>query len=353
MKIAMIVPNLPPTVCGVYDYTRKLAEHWPTRAQWTLVCSQEGYAWPGAEVEKCRRSGPLLADVLAALEPDVVALQYTCFGYADNGKPKWLADGLELFRKQSKALVVVMFHELHYTGRFYSRAYWRNSSQQEVIKRLCAVSHGVLTGTPTNVAEIKRISRCRAMFAPIPSNIDPVAQASFSDEGPIRIAVFGLQESRIRTLEPYAWTPMHEHLELVMIGAGLKNGLSDREASLVNKLKPTKLELRAETEPEAVSRALASCHVLLCPYGAEEVPKSGAAMAALAHGLAVVAYGKPLKEGPPFISAGSKKADLPLLSFLDAEKPILAQMGAAGRKWYEENSGWPRAVAAWHAALTH
>ncbi len=351
MKIAMIVPNLPPTVCGVYDYTRKLAEHWPTRDAWTLVCSQEGYAWPGAEVAKCKRAGPSLADALTALEPDVVALQYTCFGYANNGKPKWLADGLELFRKQSKALLVVMFHEMHYTGRFYSRAYWRNSSQQEVVKRLCAVAHGVLTGTPANVAEIKRISRCRAMFAPIPSNIDPVAQASFSGGGRPRVAVFGLRESRIRVLKPFADFSTFDGYELVMIGAGLRNGLSEREADLVADLKPSKLEIHESTDPEDVSRAIASCHFLLCPYKTEEVYKSGAAMAALAHGLVLVAWGKAEKNGPPFESGSSASSMFPSLR-LSADWEMLAQKGAAGRKWYEENSGWPRAVAAWHAALT-
>lgn len=352
MKIAIIVPNLPPTFCGVYDYTRKLAEHWPTRAQWTLVCSRDGHAWPGAAVMRVKRTGASLCEALMEIGADVVALQYTCFGYAENGIPRWLADGLEQFKQRGKALVVVMFHELYYTGRFYTRAFWRNSRQKAVVARLCAAAHGALTGTPANRDEFKRASRCRALVAPVPSNIDPVTHAEDFEKRPMRVAVFGLRESRIRILAPFAW---HEgafaNYELVMIGAGLREGLSEREAELIERLSPGKLDIRADTDPGAVSRALASCQVLLCPYTAEEIPKSGAAMAALAHGLVLVAYGKPVKDGPPFVSAGRAISESPSIQVL-GDSTQLAAMGRAGREWYERNSAWAQAVAAWQKALS-
>ena len=52
------------------------------------------------------------------------------------------------------------------------------------------------------------------------------------------------------------------------------------------------------------------------------------------------------------INAGYPPVHLQPLSFEALYQQQLAQKGAAGRKWYEEHSGWPRAVGAWHAALT-
>jgi hypothetical protein len=64
-----------------------------------------------------------------------------------------------------------------------------------------------------------------------------------------------------------------------------------------------------------------------------------------------VAYGKPLKDGPPFESAGPTKTGGPTL-FITGDREFLAKRGREGRKWYEENSGWPRAVAVWEKALS-
>lgn len=325
----MIVPNLPPTVCGVYDYTRKLAEHWPTKDEWTLVCTQEGYGWPGANAVRIERSGDSLSRALATLKPDAIGLQYTCYGYARDGIPAWLADGLELFKRTAKARLAVMFHEVSYDGAIWRRAHWRKPKQEALAKRLCKIAEVALTGIPERRQALQQATEHEVVLAAIPSNIEPLH--SSAHESPVVFGVFGLPATRAKALAGHkrliaALAKNSRRVEIREIGSNNGNAASDA----------------------AVSQALAACNALLSPYEAAYVWKSGAAMAALAHGCAVIALGIAKSGGPPVLTYGRGITERLAL----ANPDVLKAAGFAGKRWYEENSGWPRAVAAWHAALT-
>jgi hypothetical protein len=347
LKIAVIVPNLPPAPCGVYDYARKLAEHWPARADWTLISPGEGSAWPGAQVRKVERDGASLAQQLRDLAPECVGLQFTCFGYAENGVPEWLADGLEAFKHQSKARLAIMFHEFAYDGAPWRRAHWRKPRQTALAARLCSVADGALTGVPQWQHEMQQVSGREVARAVLPSNIDPVEFASH--QGPLSLGVFGLPHSRERALHAH-----HKLLQAIgpctlrLIGFGLGEGLAAGEKKLLKGLKCV-VEACAKSAPAEVSRAMASCHAMLAPCSSEEIWKSGSSMAALAHGCTLVATGTEKLGGPPLLAyegAGSMKNVLEQLRTSAAR-----ECGAAGRNWYEMNSGWPRSVAAWVKAF--
>jgi len=327
VKIAMIVPNLPPTVCGVYDYTRKLAEHWPTSAQWTLVCPNEGKPWPGATAVRIQRSAEALSRALAALRPDAVGLQYTCYGYARNGVPAWIADGLEVFKRTAKTRLAVMFHEVSYDGAIWRRAHWRKPKQEALAKRLCKIADAALTGIPERRQALSRASGREVVLAAIPSNIEPLQRCAH--ESPVVFGVFGLPASRAKALAGHkrliaTLAKDFRPIEVREIGADKVNASSDA----------------------VVSRQLAACNAVLSPYEAVHIWKSGAAMAAFAHGCAVIALGTANSGGPPVLTYVSE-AEMRAL----ANPDVLKAAGITGKHWYEANSGWPRAVSAWRAAL--
>ncbi len=325
----MIVPNLPPQVCGVYDYTRKLAEHWPTRDEWTLVCPQDGRPWTGANAVRIERSGKSLSCALASLEPDAIGLQYTCFGYAHDGVPTWLAEGLEQFKRNGQARLAVMFHEFAYDGSFWRRAHWRKPRQEALAVRLCRVADAALTGIPEHQQAVREATGRNIGLAVIPSNIDPVTTSAH--EGPLVFGVFGLPGTRAKALAG--------HKRLI---AGLA------KSSPQIKVREIGSDKDKAISDAAVSRALAACDAVLSPYEAAFIWKSGAAMAAFAHGCAVIALGSPKLGGPPVLTYGRSVGSMMSMS----DRVVLRDAGQAGNRWYVEHSGWPRAVAAWHAALT-
>ena len=346
----MIVPNLPPAVCGVYDYTRKLAENLHVAAQWRLLCPSDGEPWPRASHAKVSRDGASLSRALLDFQPDVVALQYTCYGYADNGVPGWLADGLETFSRTHKARLAVFFHELSYDGPPWRRAHWRKPKQDALALRLCSLADAVLTGVPQWKQDLQLASRREVIFAPVPANIEPGPRHTRGGE--LRLGIFGLPQSRKRALMVHGKLLKTLHrkgvaftLSLMGKGAGQATP-GPEEAALCAKLGAFPLSA-SEGSDGAISAALARCDALLSPYTCDELWKSGAAMAALAHGCALIAVGTPRLGAPPSLTYRSTTVER-----LQVVNPAsLRDCGLAGLKWYEGNSGWPRAAEAWRAAL--
>lgn len=349
MKLATIVPNLPPAVCGVYDYTRRLYQHLGFADPWTLLCHQEGAPWPGAKAVAVERSGRSLARALRDLAPTHIALQYTCFGYAKDGVPVWLADGLEQFLATGRARLAVMFHELHYGGPPWRRAFWRKRPQLALGRRLAGMADCALAAVPSWLELLKNRHGKAATLAPIPSNIDPVTRCRA--EGPLALGVFGLPGTRDKAL--LAHRRLLEHLarnsaafSLHIIGHGAESP-SRREAVMLRKLRLQPPVRTTSADSATISRAIAQCQVMLSAAAGQELYKSGTVMAALAHGCAVVA-------------AASADGDMPVLHAKGRRIAALAERllsgaaletGQAGLKWYEENSGWPRAAEIWRRVL--
>ncbi|KAA0217974.1 hypothetical protein EDM80_02115 [bacterium] len=347
MKLAVIVPHLPPTRCGVYDYTRLLARHWPKAASWAVLSPDLGDAWPGASAIRISRQGESLAAGLRQAGADAVLLQYTCYGYADNGVPTWLAQGLEGARP---ARLAVMFHELFYSGPPWRRAYWRKGRQLALARRLAAMACAVLTGVPAWVAPLSLSKGPPVTLAPIPSNIDPLYPCAHS--GPLTLGVFGLEAARLRALRlgrPVIETLLDARVDftLRLIGAGAERGISAREMEWLEGVPRERVTAEAFDSPADLSKALSACQLVLPAATGPELYKSGTAMAALAHGCALCAVGREEAGIPMLWLEFRRRAE-----FVKALQAGAArETGLEGRRWYEENSGWPRALEAWHQAL--
>ncbi|MCG3183836.1 MAG: hypothetical protein ICCCNLDF_01945 [Planctomycetes bacterium] len=347
MKLAVIVPHLPPTRCGVYDYTLNLARRWPSPDTWTLLCPDSGDAWPGASVISIRRQADSLAAGLRLAGADALLVQYTCFGYADNGVPAWLAEGLQGVRA---ARLAVMFHELYYSGPPWRRAYWRKGRQLALAQRLAAMASAVLTGVPDWVSPLSLPQGPQVTLAPIPSNIDPLHPCAHS--GPLTLGIFGLETTRVRALRlgrPVIETLLDARVDftLRLIGAGAERGISAREMEWLEGVPRERVTAEAFDSPADVSKALSACQLVLPAVTGPELYKSGTAMAALAHGCALCAAG-PAKSGIPVLWLEVRRR----AEFVKALQAGAArERGLEGRRWYEEHSGWPRALEAWHQAL--
>lgn len=347
MRLAVIVPNLPPKVCGVYDYTRKLHQHLGLADPWTLLCPSDGAPWARAKVIAVGRTARALSRALHDAAPTHIALQYTCFGYAQNGVPSWLADGLEEFGRTHDAPLAAMFHELAYDGPPWRRAFWRKRRQLELGQRIARMADCTLAAVPQWLDVLKNKRAGAAALAPVPSNIEPAETCRHV--GDLTLGVFGLPGTREKALRAHArlleqLMRAKARFALRIIGHGATQP-SARESALVRRLALPSVE-RTEGEDEGlISRAIAGCHAMLTGAADSELYKSGTVAAAMAHGCAVVAPSRPHGGLPVLCGRTAELAQrLPAGEAKDA--------GLAARKWYEAHSGWARVAQVWRRALS-
>jgi hypothetical protein len=205
---------------------------------------------------------------------------------------------------------------------------------------------------------------------PIPSNIEAAEAAGATADPPhtgLRVVVFGLRKTRLDALEEHrgllrALARRRTLEKLVVIGAGLRAGATaSTEAAWLRAFAPeVPFEIRGELKAADVSRAIAAADVCLSTTPGHLVTKSGASMAALAHGVALVV---PASAAPCPLRAGRETfvlrerggaiddprgapADVLAAHF---DRARLASVGARGRAWYEANAAWPIQLERWRA----
>jgi glycosyltransferase involved in cell wall biosynthesis len=364
--IAFVVPRLPPAIDGLGDFTRRLWESLAGRSRWTFLvlegAAESRRAWPEVDVlpfEACERS------LIAALEDSgarTVAVQYVGYGYDARGLPRWLPAAMSAWRARAEERrLVVMFHELWATGPPWTRAFWDEGAQRRIVRDLARAADRALVSTPAWRARLRAATGVGAELAPIPSNI-PVLAPCWANGAPggIRVLVFGMDPVRRAALERHRHFVRALHaagrLERIVLVGGRDRGRSRApEEGLVRRLAPgVPLEAHGALGAAEVSRVIARCHLGLCATPAHLVCKAGTAMAAMAHGCAVVATGTgdpaPLVAGEHlFVFSGARRAARALAERLTPER--LRAVGGEGRRWYEEHADWPVAAAAWKRHL--
>ncbi len=291
-----IVPSFPPVPGGVGDYAccveRVAAARSGTRSH--FVTADGARAAAGDSTAGVTRLGQRsAAALLEALEraagraPDApLLLHCSGYGYAGNGAPRWLLDGIERFLARRPApRFAVVFHELYATSPPWRRAFWHSRAQRGVACALARLATRALCTTEANEAilggwnpalDLTRLAVSSSMGEPE----DPRAW----DERAPRLLVFGLRETRAA---------------LYRAPALLRRACDALGVAQIADVGPPLGELADVGRPivrhGAVSPALFAELAADCRYGALRYPagplaKSGVFAAYCAHGVAPIVF---------------------------------------------------------------
>ncbi|MCC5637247.1 glycosyltransferase family 1 protein [Nostoc sp. CHAB 5844] len=203
--IIQIVPQMHPATSGVGDYAIALARqlHQDFGIITSFIVGDPN--WNGAtEVEYFpirkvgNRSPKALISALEEIADSSISIviHYVGYGYATRGCPFWLVDGLRQWQtRESKAILVTMFHELYAAGySIWSSAFWTEPLQKYLIARLVSISDRVITNKPEYGKILKELCPGKNQHIPIlpvfsnvgePETILPLAERKQ------RLVVFG------------------------------------------------------------------------------------------------------------------------------------------------------------------
>jgi hypothetical protein len=221
MRITMLMPNLPPMVCGIADHSLFLGEALNGLGSTVdyLALHGDGSALDESNMHLWDGSVKGLLAVIRQLSTDVLWVQYSGYGFSKKGMPFGLARALGSVRRSKNApMVVVCMHETH--ASLARLGWWAPLLRRLQIAAAGALARAgdiVFATVETNLARCideYGVSGDTISLLPIASNI-PVVQTQAADRvafrrrlglsGDARIAViFGLWATQARTWELFS-----------------------------------------------------------------------------------------------------------------------------------------------------
>lgn len=377
MKICLLYPHLPPAVDGVGEYTCHLARELASLGAEVTVVAGPGERCPchvhpvPASVHLDRgitdwgvRGLSEIARRVRATDCDVVSLQYTpfsqgrgCLGMSASLLPHWL-------RARGHCRVTITLHEpwAPFTGKML---HWGPAAWQRLASGfMVSACDRVIVTSERRRRQIQRMlfpAGGRVAMVPVGSNIPvtPADRAATRErlgvgEDEILFAIFGTThpqrnyEAAYRALA--AVLADGTRCRLVNIG---KVTSESRLRGLCRLESELGLEGRINwtgfCDTAVVSALLQAADLFLSPdrYGAST--RQTSLMAALSHGLPVIAWRgsetDPLLERSgaiAFAAAGDEGALAAAMQAAAAAPEVRASMGARAKQLFEENFSWRR-----------
>lgn len=214
--LTQIVPILPPAVDGLGDYAlnlaRQLHRDWAIETQFVVSNPSWGES---SEIEgfsvvcPSKRSDRALQQVL----PDrgSILLHYSGYGYAQRGYPRWLAAGLEEWKRgrtsEGNRALSVMFHEVYPYRRTppWTSSFWLSGLQKQVAARLLKCSDFAFTNRENYARLLRQLARQEREIPvlPVPSNIGEPASLIPWERRERNAVVFGHRNTRSRLYQDY------------------------------------------------------------------------------------------------------------------------------------------------------
>jgi glycosyltransferase involved in cell wall biosynthesis len=377
MRITFITGEYPPQPGGVGDYSQCLAQALVARGEHVSVLTvQQGQLWlidAGNDSRQALaplaqwdwRSRGVVAQALAAQQPDIVSIQYQTGAYAMhpaiNLLPRYLRKHLP------NARIVTTAHDLLLPYLFPKAGPVRNW----VTKRLLADSHGAITTNPVDYAKAQEYAPAvQHAYIPIGSNIELAPPAGYQRSAwrnklgiapdDVLIAYFGLisHTKGVHTiLQALKQVPANYHLLII---GGEATQAQDREyaASIRQQIAEQGLGQRVtitgHAEAQDVSAHLLAADLAALPFTDGASFRRGSLLAALAHGLPLVTTTPQANALPPNNTAAHLQNDQNCLLVAPeqseqlvkalqqlAESPELRERLSAGAKALAANFSWP------------
>jgi hypothetical protein len=305
MRLTILTPRLPPSVCGVGDHSVQLAKALrPTVLGVTALCvhgEKVNSGLPFDRVDPWDRRARTLAKLLDDHNTDCLWVQYSGYGYNKKGLPWYLVRAVKSIRPRWK--ISVFFHETHCSPRQLG---WKGSFiaplQRRIGKELAALADTLFTSTELYVDSIHRdygIPKHRITLLPLGSNIpvpsftprereswraelqweaDECVAVTFGSAGSQRQALLRNCESLISAIQAGVIQ------RVLCIGGDPGTSRDD----VLNGVRP---ELASFTKvvghqsPEQIAKVLVAADVAVIRYPFKRIGKSGAFMACSLAGL--------------------------------------------------------------------
>ena len=330
---------------GVGDYTRRLLENLPRIAGLRLIIPKIGNRparlfeqYPVEETDGTARD---LRARLPARDGKVL-VQYSAYGFARFGYPRWLIKALLDWKKESQGILVIMFHEVWTFWPIWNKNYILQQLHRRDLRRLLRVADAVFTSTPSQAEHLIALSpQCAIEVLPVGSNIRRV-QATEGDREAGHALLFGLQRSRLRTLrkmepELKSLGAAGKIRKIVTAGAGRSREGDDEELALLMEFELIEgFDQRGPLPEEKISELLLACEFAISAQDALSITKSGTFMAAATHGLNIISCYADASKPEPFSLL------LSVDELMQGVTPTeLESRGEKLRQWQERTAAWP------------
>lgn len=291
-RLIQIVPCFPPAIDGVGDFAQALGQELERSfgVESVFLCPDRKVEARGNLVIATDRTTEALETCLGKWPGVPILLQYSGYGYDARGIPTWLVEGLEGHVRKTEARLNIFFHEVWSAGPFWKSEFYLGRIQKNLLQRLHRIADCAFTSTP-KMERLLRESGPRASVVPIPSPVP----ATFSRRTEkrsmgVRLAVFGQEHTRARTLREHAGLIRAlEHRTvldaILLIGKGARGeevgvcvgaNLAKRTVAFPN------------AEPALIHNLLDDADAMLSFYPSNLVTKSSSIMAAFGCGCPVI-----------------------------------------------------------------
>ena len=346
--VVVICPELSPGSGGVGDYTLRIVEEWHGIRPRFLVANLHDEA-TGHRAERLDTSARAVRELSADAN---VLLQYSAYGFHPFGYPLALLRALGDWKRSSQGTLVVMFHEIWTFWPAFNKNYPLQWLHRRDLGQLVRIADEVFTSTAGQAEHLRKASGgANVKVLPVGSNIRPSTAAEHSRQ-PGRAVLFGLQASRVRTLQQIqgdlrALAARGAITELITIGGG-NNAEGDREErALLDQLQLSGgADMRGMLVEQEVSDLLCRASFAISAQDELSVTKSGTFVAYAAHGLNIISPHAGGASAEPLCWATSPRDLLEGISTSE-----LTTRAQKLRDWYERTCSWPRIAEEFARAL--
>jgi glycosyltransferase involved in cell wall biosynthesis len=374
MKIAILCPDFPPDPTGLADHTATLAEHLAAHAEVTVITSQRGVrdeatgavrVW--RQVSQWRwRGGRTVGRLLLQLQPDWLIVQYVPHMYGRGGINLMLPLLLWWWRWRG-GQVLLLIHELYLPWSLKPKRLLAAVLQRFMLALSVAAAPRVGVSTDVWRQRLERrfpFWQSRFHHLPTPSNV-PVAHLTEAEKATVRQQL-GLASDELML---GFFGTLHDSKLMDYVLESLRAVEADGQRARLLCIGPTSQELAQAVNgvshaPEdrivctgyvdarRVSQYLSVTDIFLLPLIDGVSSRRSSLMAALSHGLPVVAT---IGEGTDRLwlesaaFAGSpveeKSVFLKNVCALAADEARRRQLAEAGARLYQDQFSWPVVTA--------
>lgn len=259
-----------------------------------------------------------------------VFLQYSGYGYATRGAPKWLLEEICNLRSKGNS-IGIFFHELYAAGPPWRSQFWLSSFQKSIAFELASISDWWITNRQGSANLLNRFSGNKPhAILPVFSNVGE-ANEPYLTRLP-KMIVFGSSELRESTYKRagkklFAWAKRN-FITIHDIGSPITN------KKIAEELLVAKVIIHGRMGCGEIETHFKDAAFGLVAYPTTHVAKSGVFAAYCAFGVCPILLSTTKSDCDKLISGINYLSDIPfLLDFHAANK-----VGMAAWSWYKNHN---------------
>ena len=354
------MPRLPPSICGIGDYTLNLLAHFPDPEKILLLVQEGSSATKKVlsqyEVDNIPSSGKSLVQFLNQRSVSHLIVQYSGYGFDSCGAPIDLLRAIRAWKVENPTVkLVLMAHELWHNAPLWKLQGLRQVLHKQHLSSLAACADHVFTSTPGYTEWLAPfVDGYKLRTLPVGSNIIPIRSGYDTQRNRGQWVLFGRQGSRVVALNALGTsltTLQREGLldRLLVVGSTDGQQLERDETKALSQYLPNKAYVRFGALPnEEISKIFLQSEFGILGQNPNSYTKSTVLMAYAAHGVIPVISTVAI---PTHLSCGWIKSVDEIL----AMNPVTANFRLLHEEvlaWHQQTGGWNYISRAYIEAMT-